>query len=140
MPVACFLMFLVSEKLLRKYSRNWTKQIAMSLFSPTRHRVQWRVGGGRRSHHTMWWRRSPPSVRRHVVWGPQASTDVAPSPIYTSSRENPKYMIIFPRKVLSRPSSSTLDREGSKALPSTLPNGRSSPEALHHHACLRSDA
>ena len=51
-----------------------------------------------------------------------------PSPINTSSRENPKYLIIIPRKVLSPPSSSTLDREGSGALPGTLRERRSSPE------------
>ena len=138
MRAACFLLFLVSEKLLRNCSRNWKKQIARSLFPPTRHIVQTRVRGGPRSHHTMWWHRSL-SAHRHMVWGPKASTDVAPSPIYTLSAENPKYLIIFPRKVPSGPSSSTLDREGSRALPDTLPEGRSSPEALHHHACLRSD-
>ena len=41
---------------------------------------------------------------------------------------NPRYPIIIPRKVLSLPSSSTLDREGSGALPGTLPERRSSPE------------
>ena len=30
---SCFLLFLVSEKLHRKYSRNWTKQIAKFLIS-----------------------------------------------------------------------------------------------------------
>ena len=81
-----------------------------------------------------------PPARRRMVWGPQASTDVAPSPINTSSGKNPKYLIIFPRKVSSLLSSSTLHREGSGALPGTLLEGRSSPEALHHYACLRSDA
>ena len=34
--------------------------------------------------------------------------------------ENPKYPIKNPRKVLMPPSSSTLDREGSEAVPGTL--------------------
>ena len=72
--------------------------------------------------------RVPPLLRHHMVWGPQGSPGVRPSPIYTSSMENTKYPIIIPRKVPSPPSSSTLDREGSGALPGTLPEGRSSPE------------
>ena len=67
-------------------------------------------------------------AREQVVWGLQASPEVTPSPIYTSSMENTKYLIIIARKVSSPPSSSTLDREGSGALPDTLPEGRSSPE------------
>ena len=67
-------------------------------------------------------------TRGEVVWGPQGSPGVRPPPIYTPSSENPKQPIIIPRKVLSPPSSSTLDQEGSGALPGTLPEGRSSPE------------
>ena len=70
----------------------------------------------------------PPPVRREVVWGPQASPGVSLPPIYTYSSENPKYPIKPPRKVPSPPLSSTLDREGSRALPDTLPERRSSPE------------
>ena len=72
-----------------------------------------------------------PPVCQLVVWGPQGSLGVRPSPIYTSSTENPKYPIKNPRKVPSPPSSSTLDREGS---------GAHHQRALHHHACLRCDA
>ena len=68
------------------------------------------------------------SAREEVVWGPQGSPGVRPSPIYTSLTKNPKYPIIISRKVPSPPSSSTLDREGFGALPGTLPEGRSSPE------------
>src|SRR4051812_9523961 len=31
-PVSCFLLFLVSEKLVKKYSQNWTKQKPKLLF------------------------------------------------------------------------------------------------------------
>ena len=70
----------------------------------------------------------PPPARGEVVWGPQDSLGVSPSPIYTSSMKNPMYPIKIPRKVSSPPSSSTLDREGSEALPDTPSEGRSSPE------------
>ena len=66
--------------------------------------------------------------------GPQDSPVVSTLPIYTSSMENPKYLIIIPRKVPSPPSSSTLDREGFGALPDTLPEGRTT------HASHRSQA
>ena len=72
--------------------------------------------------------RVPPLAHREVVWGPQGSPGVSLLPIYTSSSENPKDPIIIPRKVPSPPSSSTLDREGSRALPDSLPERRSSPE------------
>ena len=71
---------------------------------------------------------SPSWPRGDMVWGPQGPLDIALSPINTSLMENSKYPIRNPRKVLSPPSSSTLDREGSGALPGTLPEGRSSPE------------
>ena len=90
------------------------------------------------AHHVV--ARVPPPPCRHVVWGPRASTNIAPSPINTSLGGNPKYLVNIPQKVPSRPSSSTLDRQGSEALPDTLPEERSSPEALHHHVYLRSDA
>ena len=43
-PVPCFLLFLVWEKLHRKYSRNWTKQKPKLLFSrnlPEHRRFRW---------------------------------------------------------------------------------------------------
>ena len=58
---------------------------------------------------------------RHMVRTPRASTDAAPSPIYSSIRENPKYPSHIPRKVPEPPPPSTLTREGFEALPGTLP-------------------
>ena len=52
-----------------------------------------------------------------------AFTDLALPPIYSRSRENPKHPSLHPRKVPSRPPSQTLAREGSEALPGTLPEG-----------------
>ena len=63
---SCFLLFLVSEKLLWKYSRNWTKQKAMFLFFPKRYRVRRRDEGGRGGSHTMWWCGSPSG--RATMW------------------------------------------------------------------------
>ena len=53
--------------------------------------------------------------------GPLASTDLALSRIYSPSRENPRDPSKIPRKVPTPPSSPTLVREGSEALPGTLP-------------------
>ena len=59
--------------------------------------------------------------RRHVVRTPRASTDVAPTPINCLPRENPKYPSHIQRKVPEPPPPPTLTREGSEALPGTLP-------------------
>ncbi len=50
---SCFLLFLVSEKLHRKYSRNLTKQIAKFLISRDEDGVRRRVEGGPQGGHTM---------------------------------------------------------------------------------------
>ena len=65
--------------------------------------------------------RAHPLPRRGVVWGPRGSAAAALSPIYSSRRENPKYPSHYPRKVPETPPPSTLAREGSEALPGTLP-------------------
>ena len=57
-----------------------------------------------------------------MVWGPRGSTDIALPPIYSHPRENPKHLSLHPRKVLQPSSSSTLVREGSEALPGTMPD------------------
>ena len=67
------------------------------------------------------WGRAAPLPRRGVVWGPRGSPAAALSPIYSSRRENPRYPSHYPRKVSETPSPSTLAREGSEALPGTLP-------------------
>src|SRR5215218_6189573 len=72
----CFLLFLVSEILQRKYSRNWTKSTPRVLFfhEPSRRPRGIRSGATRRRHA----RAARPRVgpRRPVVWGPR----VAPKP------------------------------------------------------------
>ena len=126
---SCFLLFLVSEKLYWKYSRNWMPESMKSLFYPEEHGVRRRPGGGPWAGPTIGWC-GPPWPLRQVVWGPRGSTDIAPSPIYSHPRENPKYPSTIPRKVPTPPSSSTLVREGSEALPGTLPEREITPEAF----------
>ena len=127
-PVSCFLLFFVSEILHRKYCRNCTGRKPPSIYCRHVHGHRRRDGGGLWSPHTTWRYGSTPPARGEVVWGPQGSPGLSLPPINTSLSENPKYPIKYPRKVMSPPSSSTLDQEGSGALPSTLPEGRSSPE------------
>ena len=117
----------VSEKLHRNNSRNCTGQKLRQYFPVMYTETEGETKGDVEPPHHLA-ARVPPPTRREVVWGPQGSPGVRPSPIYTSSTENPKYPIIIPQKVPSLPSSSTLDREGSGALHGTLPEGRSSPE------------
>ena len=64
---------------------------------------------------------APSWPRLDRVWGPWPPTDAALPPIYSVSRENPKSPSLHPRKVSQPPSSSTLVREGSEALPDTPP-------------------
>ena len=52
MPAACFLLFLVPKKLVRKYSRNWTGQKPKFLFSWKNHGARRRVGEGPQGGHT----------------------------------------------------------------------------------------
>jgi hypothetical protein len=70
----------------------------------------------------------------------RATSDDAPSPIKTPRREKPKDPINFLETHRDPPLSSTRDREGSEALPGTLPErGIATRGLLHRHACLRSD-
>jgi hypothetical protein len=137
-PVFCY--FCVSEKLHRKYSRNWTKQkpnvqkFTEAFRSPKRRRR----GATGRPHS----RAARPSPWPHPlrVWPSWSTSDAAPSPIKIPRREKPKYSINFPETHRDPPSSSTRDREGPEALPGTLPErGIATGGLLHRHACLRHD-
>jgi hypothetical protein len=137
-PVFCY--FCVSEKLHRKYSRNWTKQkpniqkFTEASREPKRRR---REAMGRPHHGAV---RPAPSPRPLVVRPPWSTSDAAPSPIKTPRREKPKHPITFPETYRDPPSSSTRDWEGPKALLGTLPErGIATGGLLHRHACLRRD-
>jgi hypothetical protein len=139
-PVPYFCYFCVSEKLHRKYPRNWTKQKPKFLFFPKRHGVQSRDGGVPGGGRTMPWR-GPPWPHRAMVWAPGLHSDAALSPKYSPRRENLKAPINFHETYCKPPPSSTRDWEGPEALPGTLPErGITAEGLLHHHAYLRSDA
>ena len=125
---SCFLLFLYSRKAsLEIFSELDELRSGPPIF-PTRTRSpkERRRGATWQPHHGAA-RASLP--RRGVVWGPRGNAAAALSPIYSSRRENPKYPSHYPRKVPETPPSSTLAREGLEALPGTLSEGRSSPEA-----------
>ena len=65
--------------------------------------------------------RVTPWPRLGRVWPTWPPPGSALSPIYSLRRENPKYPSQISRKDPQPPSSSTLAREGSEALPGTLP-------------------
>ena len=100
---SCFLLFLVSEILHRKYSRNWTGQKPKIIYLPCQHR---RPRGSRRRaagrpHPPQ--ARPRPGPRLGMVWAPWAATDLASPPIYSTPRENPKYPSTIPRKAPTPP-------------------------------------
>jgi hypothetical protein len=137
-PVFCF--FCVSEKLHRKYSRNWTKQKPnLLLFNEASRRPKRRRRGATgRSHNRAAW--PSPWLRPLCVRPPWSTSDAAPSPIKTPQREKPKYPINFPETHHDPPSSSTRDWEGPEALPGTLSErGIATGGLLHCHACLQCD-
>ena len=121
---SCFLLFLVSEILHRKYSRNSTKQSQKSFSrwnTPEGTRPDQRRARGWPHPRAAWPRGGP---RRPMVWAPLMPPYAATSPIYSFRRGIPRGPIRNPRKVSSRPPSSTLDREGSGVPPGTLPERR----------------
>ena len=123
MPVPCFLLFLVSEKYLRKYSRNWTISFQKSVFIWERSRKPKtrRSGRPRRRHQVLAWQ--APWPREHVVWAPRGATDFALSPTYTPQTKNPSTVFIFSSTGPEPPPLSTPIRERSELLPGTLPGG-----------------
>jgi hypothetical protein len=96
-PVFCY--FCVSEKLHRKYSRNWTKQVPEVLFFPNEGRGP---NGSRRGaraypHNRGAW--PSPWPRPPIVRTPWFPPDDAPSPIRSLGTENPKGIGKFPESV-----------------------------------------
>jgi hypothetical protein len=137
-PVFCY--FCISEKLHRKYSRNWTKQKPnIQKFTEASREPKRRRSGAMRGPHN---RAAWPRARPHplCVWPPWSTSDDAPSPIKTPRWEKPKDPITFLETYRDPPPSSTRDREGPEALPGTLPErGIATGVLLHRHACLRHD-
>jgi hypothetical protein len=139
-PIPIFCCFCVSEKLHRKYSRNWTKQKPdIQIFTEASREMKRRQKGATgRPHHQG--AQPTPGPCRPVVWALWSTSDAAPSPIRTPRREKPKHPITFPETYRDLPPSWTRDREGPEALPGTLPErGIATGGLLHRHACLRRD-
>jgi hypothetical protein len=94
-----FCCFCVSEKLHRKYSRNWTKQkpniqiLNKASRGPKRRRSRARGW----SHHQG--ARPRPWPRCPMVSPTWSTSDAAPSPIKTPRREKPKDPITFPEYI-----------------------------------------
>jgi hypothetical protein len=123
-PVFC--CFCVSEKLHRKYSWNWTKQVQKLLFFPDEGRRPNESRRGARGwpHHRGAWPSSwpcPPMVRP-----PWSTSDDAPSPIRSLLTENPKSIGKFPERV---PQLRRRRRQisGDRSLCSSTLPGRGSP-------------
>ena len=137
-PVFC--CFCVSEKLHRKYSRNWTKQKPniQKFTEVSREPKRRRKGARRRPHHQG--ARPRAWLRRPMVRATWSTSDAAPSSIKIPRREKPKHPITFPETHRDPPLSSTWDREGLEALPGTLLEREIATRGLlHRHACLRRD-
>jgi hypothetical protein len=98
LPVFC--CFCVSEKLYRKYSRNWTKQKPNLLFLPKLCEDRRWDGWGPEAGHTTWGARPSPWPHPPMVSPPGPPPDDAPSPINTPRRERPKGRIDFSRNIL----------------------------------------
>jgi hypothetical protein len=137
-PIFCY--FCVSEKLHRKYSRNWIKQKPdVQIFTEASREPKRRRRGatGGPNHQGA----RPGAGPRPTVMSPTRTTsDAAPSSIKTPRWEKPKYPITFPEYIAIRRRRRPKDREGPEALPGTLPKrGIATRGLLHHHACLRRD-
>jgi hypothetical protein len=135
-PVFCY--FCVSEKLHRKYSRNWTKQNLKSLITRYKDGVQRRVGDRPGADHTWWWHRPPlghatrgcdrlvhPLTLPFRLFNPLDGKTLRTQTLFP---ENILQAVVHVRSVGSRSSSRHPAGEGN--------HHRS---LLHHHACLRSD-
>jgi hypothetical protein len=135
-----FSCFCVSEKLHRKYSRNWMKQKPNLLFFPKHHEVRRWHGGEPGARHTLGWDGLAPG-RATAGWGRLAHLLTLPFRLYIPlDGKNLKDRSLFLETYCKPPPSSSRDREDPGALPGTLPE-REIPAGglLHHHGCLRSD-
>jgi hypothetical protein len=129
-----FYCFCVSEKLHRKYSRNWTKQkLNLLLFNEASRRPKRSRRGARgQPHHEGAWPR--PWPRPPIVRSPWSTPDDAPSPIRSLPTENPKTMGIFPRTVPQLHRYRRRRISGDRILCSgTLPGCGSAPARSHLH-------
>jgi hypothetical protein len=136
-PIFC--CFCVSEKLHRKYSRNWTKQKpnVQKFTGASREPKRRRRGATGRPHHRAAWPRAGP--RPPVVSPTRSTSDAAPSPIKTPRREKPKDLITFLEYIaIHRRHRPEIGRV-QKLFPAPYRRGESPPEVFFI-AMLASDA
>ena len=137
----CFLLFLVSEILVRKYSRNWTKSSPRVLFlhGASRRPKESRSGATRWRHTRA--ARPRPWPRRPVVWAPRAASLPALPPTNSLRRETPCTESHDTENITERPLPPIPSRGIQEIASGTLPErGIITGGALHHHARLRIDA
>jgi hypothetical protein len=135
-----FSVVYVSEKLYRKYSRNWTKQKPNLLFFPKHHEVQIWDGGGPGARLTLGWC-GLPLARATRGWGQLAHLLMLPFRLYIPlDGKNLGDGSLFLETYYKPPPSSSRDQEDPGALPGTLlERGIPAGGLLHHHGHLRSD-
>jgi hypothetical protein len=98
----CFLLFFYSRFLPKEIFSELTKTKAkVPIFLTRRRSPKGRRRRARRQlHHRVAWAHLWPC--HHMVWAPQAPTDIALPPIYCPRHENPKESGLDPRKVPQR--------------------------------------
>jgi hypothetical protein len=128
-PVFCY--FCVSEKLHRKYSRNWTEQKPNLLFLPKLHKDRRWDRGGPQAGHTLGWR-GPGPGRATRGWDRLVHLLTPPFRLYIPlDGKKPKGPINFPRNILQ--AIAIVDaRSGGSRSSSRHPAGG----LLHHHGRL----
>jgi hypothetical protein len=126
-PISCFLLFCVSEKLHRKYSQNWTKQKPNLLFFPKASRSpKMRRRGARSQAHPRAARPSP-WPRHQGVRPPGPPSDAPLSPIYSPRWKKPKGRIASPRNILQAVVVVVVARSGGSRSSSRHPAGEGNP-------------
>jgi hypothetical protein len=96
-PIFCY--FFVSEKLHRKYSRNWMKQKPNILLFNEASRSPKRRRRGATGRPHLQGAQPAPGPRRPVVRAPWPTSDTAPSPIKTPRRKKLKTRSIFQKHI-----------------------------------------
>ena len=136
----CFLLFLVSEILQRKYSRNWTKSTPRVLFChEASRRPRESRSGATRWRHTRA-ARPKPWPRRPVVWAPRDAPLPALPPTYSLRRETPSTKSHDTENLPETPPPPIPSRGIQEIASGTLPErGIISWRTLHRHGRLRSD-
>jgi hypothetical protein len=94
-----FAAFVFQKSYTRNILRIGRNEARSSYFPSTQDGVQRRVGGGGQGkpHHVV--ARVDPWAHHPMVWGPWPPTDIAPLPIKSLQRENPKSIGVSPSKV-----------------------------------------